>query len=88
MTLTSLPVDLLEIVTNHQCLDQRVLCSVSKQIKATVDTRAATLRHLTYSSFANEYFLFQEILELVPLHDYSTIYIDGDEWYLDNAGWP
>lgn len=88
MELTSLPVDLLEIVTNHKCLDQRALCCVSKDIKATVDAKADKLRKLTYSCFENEYFLFQEIKDVVELHDYSTIYIDGEEWYVDNADWP
>ena len=88
MQLTALPVDLLEKVTNHKSLDQRALCSVSKEVKATVDAKADKLRKLTYSCFENEYYLFQEIQDVVELHDYTTIYMDGEEWYVDNAGWP
>ena len=79
MQLTSLPVDLLEKVTNHKSLDQRALCSVSREDKATVDAKADKLRRLTYSCFENEYFLFQEIKDVVELYDYSTIYLDGQE---------
>lgn len=80
--------EILTLILNDITLNQNKLCLVSKQIQDVVKDRAQKLVEISKNTLQNELLLLYDINENVPVFNYTTIYYDGAEWYIENASWP
>lgn len=77
--------DMLSLIWNQKSIDQRMVSGVSKSIRSMVEKRKQKLFKINLHACESEYFMFGELLQMVPKWNYTTIYFDGAEWYIDDC---
>jgi len=86
-SLSTMSLDVTEIIFNNKQLNQNMLALVSKEINDLVHKRAMLFIDLHWRHEVDLWYIADSILTSVDRYDGITLYYDDIEWYIDIVGW-